>query len=44
MSKAVAFFRALCCATIALFLAPGLEGFFFPNFDPAKIALTRSSH
>jgi hypothetical protein len=35
--------RARRCATIALFLATGLKRFSFPNFDPAKVALTRCS-
>jgi hypothetical protein len=38
--------RAFHGATIALFLAASVEGFkqvFFPNVDPAKIALARSS-
>jgi hypothetical protein len=39
MSKAVAFFRALRYATIALFLAAGLEGLkqvVFPNFSAGQ--------
>jgi len=43
MSRQNRLIRELRCATIALFLGAGLEGFFFPNFDPAKIALARSS-
>jgi hypothetical protein len=38
--------RAFHRATVALFLAASFEGFkqvFFPNVDPAKIALAKSS-
>jgi hypothetical protein len=42
MSQQNRLIRELRCATIAMFLAAGLEGFFFPNLDPAKIALAWS--
>jgi hypothetical protein len=43
MSTQSRFIRALRYATIALFLAAGPKRFFFPTFDPAKVALAKSS-